>query len=239
MSKKIDEQIKKINKEIAPFYLVASSNGNYGLCLYINGLKDDFGQEAFDNYAKEKGKPIRDEQGYVTYGGGDEWEVAFMEAFKDDVNLKRISFDSEGSGFYCDGDDLEMMYDFGKRFKAICEDTERFTKIVSDGLTSYETHMKEQEKIRNSVRGTFMLHPLARYVIKTDDDEFNIQAGDAKKMLDGSKKSIVSESGAKMSAEDFLNQRVTVAQLDLFDSRYMKMRVKNAPLEVQGLSIKM
>ncbi len=132
--KSIEQKIEALNKELSPFYLVPHDKGTFGLCLYINGLPEDYGQAPFDAYAREMGEPIRDKQGYVTYGSGEDWESAFKEAFKDEPNLKRITFDSEGCGFYCDGDDLDMMADFGKRFKALCEDTEKFTPIVSQGI---------------------------------------------------------------------------------------------------------
>ena len=125
----IDERIEEFNKILAPFYLVSHDDGMYSLCLYINVLKDDYGQAAFDAYAEAKGEPSRDEHGFVAYGSGDDWAAAFREAFKDDVNLKRIHFDCESSGFFCRGFDLDLMADFGKRFKDLCEDTERFIPI--------------------------------------------------------------------------------------------------------------
>ena len=62
----IDKRIEALKKDLDPFYLVPHDDGTYSLCLYINGLNDDYGQAAFDAYAKEMGEPIRDEQGFYS-----------------------------------------------------------------------------------------------------------------------------------------------------------------------------
>lgn len=76
----VNEQINEFNKEISPFYIVAHDNVDYSLCLAFSFLEDeyaDYGQAAFDAYAKEIGQPERDRQGFCTHGNGYEWDAAF------------------------------------------------------------------------------------------------------------------------------------------------------------------
>lgn len=108
-----------------PFYIVAHDDGTFSLCLpftFFDGEYADYGQEAFNLYAAERGDPIM-EQGLYTHGSGYEWETAFRQAFAGDPNIGRVLFDCEAGGFFCGCDDLSIMEDFGRRFKEICEDT--------------------------------------------------------------------------------------------------------------------
>ena len=151
------ERIEAFNKAIAPFYIVDHEDGGYSLCLPLDLLSDDYYpycQDAFNAYAEENGEPARDENGLKTHGNGYEWEAAFRQAFADDPNIGRILFDCEAGGFFCECADLSLIEDFGKRFKEICEDTERFTPIVSEGIKNAEARRAEQEKLMRTVKGS-------------------------------------------------------------------------------------
>lgn len=143
----VKKRIKMFNEQNRPFYIVDHEDGMFSLCLPLAFLPDeyrDFGQAAFDTYAISVGKPPVDSFGFKTHGNGYEWQAAFMEAFDGDPNLEKIMFDSEAGGFFCDTSELSLLEDFGSRFREICEDTERFCKIVADGIRN-RREQQEQE----------------------------------------------------------------------------------------------
>ena len=144
------QRIDKFNRETPPFYIVAHDDGQFSLCLPLDLLSDDYYpycQDAFDAYAVEIGEPAYSKNGLRTHGNGYEWEAAFRQAFRDDPNLKKILFDCEAGGFFCYADDLSLIEYFGSRFREICEDTETFTEIVSNGIKNMEAWQAEQEKL--------------------------------------------------------------------------------------------
>mgnify|MGYP002541985130 FL=1 len=132
-----EKQIEDFNITNAPFYVVAHDDGRFSLCLPIDLLSDEYYpycQTAFDNYAKGIGDEVCDERGLKTHGNAYEWDAAFREAFADEPNIERIIFDSEAGGFFCNCDDLQILTDFGSRFKNICENTELFAKTIAEGI---------------------------------------------------------------------------------------------------------
>ncbi len=222
--KATEERIKVVNQELDPFYIVDHSNGTYSLCGRINYIDDEFGQAAFDAYAEEVGEEPRDEQGYITYGSGYDWESAFKEAFKDSRYLKYLKFDSESSMFCCYGDDLDMMIDFGSRLRELSLDIEKFTPIVSAGIKNAAQRLADEAKLGTTVRGRIMAHPSAEFYVRTQDGDFKVNAGEGKKLLDGIKTYVTSMSGdAELSAEEFLESRVDAMQQDLFDENSYKL----------------
>ena len=87
------KQIKDFNEANRPFYIVDHENGQYSLCLafsFLHGDLSDYGQEAFNSYAREIGEPVQDERGFYTHGNGYEWEAAFRKAFENDPNISQI-----------------------------------------------------------------------------------------------------------------------------------------------------
>ena len=225
----IDERIEELNQDLDPFFLMSHDDGIYSLCLDSDELNDD-GRAAFNAYAKEAGKLVRDEQGFYAYGSGYDWEAAFREAFKYDPNLKRIHFDCESGGFYCYGFDLEMMANFGKRFKELCADTERFIPIVSEGIRQYDNRWAEAERQSHTIRGRIWACPKAEFEVKTPQGEFKVEAGEGKELLEGTRPSIISKTGdVELPAEDFLNQTVTVWQRDLFEKYLFRLKVESQP----------
>ena len=117
----IKQEIAEFDAACKPFYLVDHDNGTFSLCLAFSFLDYDYGQEAFNAYAREIGVPVRDEYGVFSYGNGYEWAAAFKEAFKNDPNLSKIQFDCEAGGFFCNSKDLAVIKNFGQRFKALVD----------------------------------------------------------------------------------------------------------------------
>lgn len=235
-----EERIKALNRELDPFYLMEGSDGRFSLCARMNYMDEEFGQAAFDAYAESIGEDPRDEQGYITYGSGYDWAAAFKEAFKDDPNLKRIHFDCEGSGFFCDGDDLEMMADFGKRFRELSLDTERFTPIVSAGIKNEAIQMAEEERLSHTVRGYVMKHQMAEFHVLTAQGYFKLGAGEGRKLLSGVKRIVPSFSNnVELTAEEFLDLKVTDAQQDLFDKNLFKLMAEQDQEELLAPTLKL
>ncbi len=232
------QKIEAFNKESAPFYIADLDNGKFSLCLPLDMLGDEYYpycQDAFDAYAAEIGEPAYSQNGLKTHGNGYEWEAAFREAFKDDPNIGRILFDCETGGFFCDADDLSLIEDFGRRFKAICEDTERFTPIVSEGVKKAEAWASEQERLIKTVRGQFMNHPSATFDIMTPDGNVRITPEDSKALLDGERQSVTID-GVIYASYELLDQEITDMQTDLFDQSLIRMKTEE-PEETMDLTM--
>ncbi len=139
MEKSIKQRIEEFNKGNVPFCIVSDDGRNYSLCLFLSSDSNGFyGKEAFETYAKEMGEPFKDEYGLYTHGSGYEWEAVFKKAFKNEEGLTQIVFDSEAGAFFCNCEDLSVLEDFGKRFKALCEDMDKFIPLVSAGIKEYK-----------------------------------------------------------------------------------------------------
>lgn len=215
----IKEQITAFNEENNPFYIVDLDNGNFSLCLAFSFLKGelaDYGQAAFDAYAREIGQPERDAQGFCTYGSGYEWDAAFKEAFKDDPNIGQIHFDSESGSFFCDCTNLSVLMDFGTRFKAIVDDTEKFTKVVSDGIKADAQRQQAYEAVRYKIKGRLMDYSDFTFDIRTVHGDIRLTPGDIQDLLNGDVEHI--RIGNKtMLAKDFLMQDAYRMGADLFN----------------------
>ncbi len=224
--KEIEQLIEELNRELNPFYLVNLYNGRFSLCVIINEMNEEYGQAAFDAYAVEKGEKPRDEQGFITYGSGYDWKAAFMEAFKADPNIGKVCFDCEYTGFFCDSDNLDILADFGKRFRALCLDTEKFLLIVSAGMKNAD----KQKQLMSTVRGQLMEHPKVTFEIISPLGETRITPDMTEKLLTG-KMSTVQISGVNYADFELLDQHITSQQTDLFDENLIRMKTEEA-LEV-------
>ena len=142
----ISQQIKKFDAENKPFYMVDHGDGEYSLCLPLSSLKgeyNDFGQEAFNQYAIRAGEPITDGRFY-THGDGYEWEYVFAKAFEGEENLKKISFDCEAGGFFCYSRDFDVLAEYGRRFREICMNEQEFTELVCSALSEDRQPVEEE-----------------------------------------------------------------------------------------------
>lgn len=183
----------------------------------------DYCQTAFDRYAKSIGEPTTTPIGLKTHGNGYEWEAAFRQAFRNDPNIGRVLFDCEAGGFFCSCDDLDILEDFGIRFKDVCEDTDRFTEVVTEGIQFHEALEKEQEQLMKTVKGQLMKHPSAVFEIKTPDSDIRISPNDIKLLLSGEMNTVVID-GCHYAAFELLNQEVVGMQTDIFDDSLIRMK---------------
>lgn len=120
-----------------------------------------------------------------TYGYGYEWEEAFRQAFRNDPDIGRVLFDCEEAGFFCACDGLDILDDFGIRFKEICEDTIYFADIIAEEIQNHEAWEKEQGKRMKIVKGQLMSRSSAVFEIKTPDDDIRISPSTIKMLLFG------------------------------------------------------
>ncbi len=214
--------------------IVAHDNGDYSLCLAFSFLEDeyaDYGQAAFDAYAKEIGQPERDRQGFCTHGNGYEWDAAFKEAFKDDPNIRQIHFDSEAGSFFCDSPDLPVIMDFAKRFKALVDDTEAFIPIVSAGIRQYEKEQSEYEEIQYTIKGRIMDYSDCTIDVRTVQGDIRLTPGDIKDLLDNEVEHI-RIGDETIPAKDFLMQDADRIQRDLFNPGVYRL-ITNEAFEMQ------
>ncbi len=183
----VKERLDAFQKEYPPFYIVDHDDGRFSLCLPLDFLANEYGdycQDAFDTFAESNGEPHIDDH-HSSYGSGYDWQAAFAEAFKDDPNISRIIYDSECGGFYCYCDSLDIIEDFGKRFKSICEDYDRFAPIVADGMRNMEIREAEQERLMKTVKGQLMTNPKATFDIVSPLGEIRITPDMTEKFLAG------------------------------------------------------
>lgn len=222
-----EQRIQAFNEANKPFYIVDHDDGTFSLCLpftFFDGEYADYGQEAFNLYAAERGDPIM-EQGLYTHGSGYEWEAAFRQAFADDPNIGRILFDCEAGGFFCGCDDLSIMEDFGRRFKEICEDIKRFVPIIAEGIKNAEARQAEQERLLQTVRGRLMEHPKATFEIQTPDGSIRLTPEDNQRLLSGEMQ-YVKIGGVTFASYELLDQEIIADQTDLFDTNLIKLKTE-------------
>ena len=223
---KIKQRIRKFNQENAPFYIVDHDNGEFSLCLPLDLLSEEYGlycQDALDAYAAEIGESAYSQNGLKTHGSGYEWEAAFRETFKENANIKNILFDCEAGGFFCYTNDLSLLEDFGSRFKDICENTKRFTPIVSAGIKNMVAWEAEQERLMKTVRGQLLRNPTTVFEIMTPNGNIRIMPEDSRALLNGNQK-FLSIDGVAYAADELLNQELVGMQRDLFDKSLIRMK---------------
>lgn len=228
------QRIDSFNQQHKPFYIVDHENGRYSLCLPLSLLSDEFFpycQEAFDAYAEEIGRPSHTASGLYTYGSGYDWQAAFCQAFYDDPNLQRFCFDCEAGGFFMYCNDLDLLEEYGARFKAICEDTAAFIPIVSAGIKHKDWWEKEQEQRMNTVRGRLMANPNCTFEIMSPYGSARITPDMTRQLLAG-KMDIVEIDGVLYTDCELLDQEVTGYQKDLFDGNLIRMVTEEAELEM-------
>lgn len=211
--------IEEFNAANAPFYIVDHENTEYSLCLafsFLRGELEDYGQEAFNAYAREIGESVQDSRGFYTHGNGYEWEAAFKKAFENDPNIGQIKYDCEAGGFFCYSKNLDVLSDFGKRFKAIVDDTEKFTKVVSEGIKLHEKQQAEFAEIEHKIKGRLITHAESSFNIRTVYGDIHLTPGDIKDIIEGSLERIT-VGDTTMPINDFLMQDAYKIQPDIFN----------------------
>lgn len=226
------QRIASFNQQHKPFYIVDHESGRYSLCLPLDLLSNEYFpycQEAFDAYAKEIGRPSHTASGLFTYGSGYDWQAAFCQAFHDDPNLQRFCFDCEAGGFFMYCNDLDLLEEYGARFKAICENTAAFIPIVSAGIKHKDWWEEEQEQRMNTVRGRLMANPNCTFEIMSPYGSVRITPDMTKRLLAG-EMDVVEIDGVLYTDCELLDQEVTGYQKDLFDSYLIRMVTEEAEL---------
>lgn len=144
----IEQRIKTFNRANPPFYLVEHDDGTFSLCLafsFLRGKYAGFGQDAFNQYAKQIGEPVK-EDGFYTHGNGYEWESVFKKAFEKTPNISKIRFDCEAGGFFCYSRDLSVLEDLGSQFRKICLDKNGFAELVCTALEEAVIQDEEEKQ---------------------------------------------------------------------------------------------
>ena len=181
------QKIRAFNESNAPFYLVDHTD-EVSLCCVFHPMPDSvfsLGQEAFNRYAERIGDPVKDEYGLYTHGIGYEWEYVFRKAFENDPNIGKVSFDCEAGGFFCYGESVDMMADFGRRFRQIMNDTDSLTELICKAVPEGEQREAELQQLRSTVRGFLMEHPKATVDLVTPEGYLRLTPEDSKALLDG------------------------------------------------------
>ena len=105
----------------------------------------------------------------------------------------------------------------------VCEDTDRFTEVITDGIQFQEAWEKEQEQLMKTVKGQLMKHPSAVFEIKTPDGDIRISPNDIKLLLSGEMNTVVID-GCHYAAFELLDQEVVGMQTDIFDDSLIRMK---------------
>ena len=210
------EIIERFNQENAPFYLVNHGDNSVSLCLELSFLSDeymDFGQYAFNAYAKEIGDPIT-QNGLYTHGNGYEWEAVFQKAFEDDPVLASISFDSEAGGFFCNGKDVDAMVSLGTRFRQLVLEPERFKTIVPTALRERAAQEAYEKEMQRTVGGFLELHPTATVDLLMDEGHIRISPERVKELKQCQQIQIYDGTGncVTLPASYVLNQEIAYSQ---------------------------
>ncbi len=225
-----EEKMTQFREKCPPFYIV-ENDGQFSLCHFI--FSDEavaFCRNAFDRYSESVGDPVQDEYSCYTHGSGYEWEYAFRKAFEDEPDLKKISYDSEGDGFYCQSTDLDLMIRLGERFHEICTDENAFYDLICKAIPEGERMRAEDEHLRQSFRGFLLNHPYADSMLKTPQGRLRITPETAQKLLDGTVEKVFGE-GFSMDAEELLGMKVDKANQDMFDENRYQVAIE--PFEEQ------
>ena len=229
----IKNRIEAFNRDNAPFYLVDHDSGEFSLCLALSFVPQeyrDFGQAAFDRYAERNGEPVM-ENGLYTHGSGYEWEDVFNKAFQTDENIGKIGFDCEMSGFFCYAEDLSLLEEFGRRFRALCMDAKNFESLVCSALEEAAVRRAETEELSGTIRGFLMECPGCTADIQTPDGQLQLTAEMGSQLLDGSLTSIRIDE-CEVSAEELLRQQITHIQQDLFEPTHFQIKTQEPEVTI-------
>jgi len=198
------KKIARFNQENKPFAVLDIQTGRFSLELrftFFFGKYRDFGREVFRQYALEC------EEAPEEYGSGYDWETIFKKMFEHDVRLQEIEFDSEAGGFYCYSSNLDLLIEFGSRFKRVCENKEQFAALVSTALAE-EKQRKQYDYDNRTLRWHLQDCARCSLEIETPECHLFIERGHAKKLLKGIDIEVYdcrTEKYNRMPAKELLN----------------------------------
>lgn len=214
----IKNVIKGFNEECKPFYIVDHDDNSFSLCLSLSSLNSEyesFGQEAFNRFAEGRGEPVKDGYGRYNRGSGYDWQAACKKAFEKHPNFNEIKFDSEAGGFFCYSYNLEALKDIGKKFKALAEDTEEFTKVITAGITQAEDEQAKYEKIRYKVMGRLLDHLGSSFDVKTIHGIVHLEPEEVHALVTGELETVII-GDKEINAMEFLSQNAVGITKNLF-----------------------
>lgn len=237
------QTIKAFNENNRPFYLVDHGD-KVSLCCVFHPTpysKFSLGQEAFNRYAESIGDPVTDRYGFFTHGSGYEWEYVFRKAFENDPGMEKISFDCEAGGFFCYCDSVDMLADFGHRFREMLNDTESFTELVCRAIPEGRQREAELRQFRCTVKGFLMEHPNATVDLMTLGGYVHLTPERGKALLDGIP--VPAHPGASegirlVDAEEILDQRICACNQDSADENHYAM-ITEQPSEDESQEFEM
>lgn len=234
------ERIQAFNETHTPLYLIDMDGESFHLCMQRDGLSDDDYfrvQDIFDDYAKANGETAKEGNRH-RYGGGNDWEAVFREAFKNDPNLPQIEFDCEYSGFYCECSNYDIIENFGKRFKEIFDNNDMLRKCITDGIPAEKARLAEEERLANTLEGYLRKYPHTDFCVRTPDADYMLDAETVQGLLDGTITSVKEDVGDSfIDAEELLGLKVTAAQKDLFCEEFFKIKAEPAPEQTMAMKM--
>lgn len=187
----IEKRIEEANKKIIPFNLIAYKNGKYGLSLmftFLKGEYENYCQDAFNQYAADKGRPVKD-SGLYTHGHGFHWEYVFKECFSNHDGFEQIDFDCESGGFYCNSNNYDLLERLAIEFKAICDDKDKFQDMVNKALLKYDRDKEISEKSADQEESQENIKPITTNDLRRMHDKEGLIlqgcGGDLQEWFDG------------------------------------------------------
>ena len=222
----VNERIEKFNHENEPFELMDFENGQFSLGLFLcndSGPYKDYCQEAFDQYAISADEEVT-EGASSTHGSGYDWEIVFKKAFEREQALDEIEFDCEAGGFYCYSDKLEILENLGQRFRKMCDDKEKFKKLVVEALTvSYQEELYHVDN--KTVKYYLQDITRAKIEIKTKNHHLILEGGQGREVLEGKNIEVHERkinSSVTVLSKALLHLKVNDIQYDL-DNNHVSM----------------
>ena len=240
----VQERIDRFNRDNAPFYLVDLDSKGYSLCLALSFLPDeyeDFGQDAFNRYAEKIGDPIL-ENGLYTHGNGYEWAEVFKKIFESDPNLSKIRFDCEAGGFFCDADDLALLENMGKRFRAVCMDAPRFAELTVSALQEAAIREDQEREMLKTVRGFLTLNPKATVDLVVEEGHIRLHPEQAQALLQSPYIKIVDSNtgmATQYLASEILDQKIVFKHAVDFGEEHYTIIAEQQGYEEQDIDMSM
>lgn len=223
------EKVARFNRENRPFVMNSCGDGKYGMSLNFSsqiGAYRNYGREAFDRYTVACGESVKTREGLYRHGNGYDWEIVFKKVFEHERRLQEIEFDSEAGGFFCHSQNLDLLLEFGTRFRHVCENKEQFAKVVSTALSEKE-RQDEYDFEHKTLR--FHLQDCSRcsLEIETPGRHLYIGGGKIKRLLRGCDIEVydmIAETVCQMEAKDLL--RLSIGERE-DDWEHFHVRLKS------------
>lgn len=107
------------------------------------------------------------------------------------------------------------------------DDTEKFTRIVSEGIKAEEQQQKAFDEIKNKVKGRLISNKESHFNIRTIHGDIHLSPGDIKDIMEGSVERIT-VGDTIMPIDDFLMQDASKIQADFFNPNTFQLITNDA-----------